>query len=148
MKEHINEHDMTKKMMDIIRGGFKTLLKENETDETDRDYSIDIKPGTAEYTKQLQEMQTIDASGEIIDFKIYPNDKNVTLVGVYKKTSEVDSGVHFSFVLNDEEPKITMQDVNLDSEFMTKLQGFFQNWKNEWYLELPKSYKPKTDEES
>ena len=24
MKENINEHDMTKKMMDILRGGYKT----------------------------------------------------------------------------------------------------------------------------
>lgn len=28
MKENINEHDMTKKMMDIIRGGHKSLIKE------------------------------------------------------------------------------------------------------------------------
>lgn len=30
MKELINEHDMTKKMMEIMRGGFKPLLKEEE----------------------------------------------------------------------------------------------------------------------
>lgn len=30
MKENINEHDMTKKMMDIIRGGHKSLIKEVE----------------------------------------------------------------------------------------------------------------------
>ena len=30
MKENINEHDMTKKMMDIIRGQHKSLLKEVE----------------------------------------------------------------------------------------------------------------------
>ena len=28
MKERINEHDMTKRMMDIMRGGYKPLLKE------------------------------------------------------------------------------------------------------------------------
>jgi hypothetical protein len=30
MKESINEHDMTKKMMQIMRGGYKPLLKEEE----------------------------------------------------------------------------------------------------------------------
>ena len=32
MKESINEHDMTKKMMSIMRGGYKPLLKEEESD--------------------------------------------------------------------------------------------------------------------
>jgi hypothetical protein len=148
MKENINEHDMTKKMMDIMRGGFKKILKENEANEYDRDYVIDIRPGTAEYSKQLEELKTVDASAKIIDFKIYPNEENVKLSGVYKENSTVNSGVHFNFMLNDEEPKITMQDVNLDSEFMNKLQGFFEVWKDEWLTELPKSYKPKSNDQS
>lgn len=35
MKESINEHDMTKKMMSIMRGGYKPLLKEQEETEVD-----------------------------------------------------------------------------------------------------------------
>ena len=35
MKENINEHDMTKKMMSIIRGGYKAKLL-NEQDENKR----------------------------------------------------------------------------------------------------------------
>ena len=31
MKENINEHDMTKKMMSVIRGFNKQLIKEAET---------------------------------------------------------------------------------------------------------------------
>lgn len=35
MKENINEHDMTKKMMEIIRGGFKTkIIKEADESQT------------------------------------------------------------------------------------------------------------------
>ena len=33
MKESINEHDMTKKMMEVMRGGYKPLLKEEEINE-------------------------------------------------------------------------------------------------------------------
>jgi len=144
MKENINEHDMTKKMMDIMRGGFKKIMTENETNEYDRDYVIDVKPGTAEYNKQLQELQTVDVDVKIVDFKIYPNEQNVKLIGIYKgNNNAIDSGVHFTFNRNDEEPKITMQDVNLNSEFLTKLQQFFATWKEEWIRELESSYKPK-----
>jgi hypothetical protein len=31
---------------------------------------------------------------------------------------------------------------------MNKLQGFFEVWKDEWLTELPKSYKPKSNDQS
>ena len=35
MKQRINEHDMTKKMMDVLRGGYKTMLNEEVDDQKD-----------------------------------------------------------------------------------------------------------------
>lgn len=143
MKENINEHDMTKKMMDIVRGGFKKLIKEDDS----REYVIDVRPSDAAYKAELAKLQTVDASAEIKEFKIYPNEKNVKLNGVFKENNDsVNSGVHFNFMVRNEEPKITMQDVNLDNEFLNKLNGFFVTWKDGWLKELPQSYKPKTDE--
>lgn len=142
MKENINEHDMTKKMMDVMRGGFKKLIGENNGDE----YVIDVKPGDAAYKAELEKIHTVDNSGRITDFKIYPNDMNVKISGVFKENNDsVNSGVHFNFMLKNDEPKITMQDVNLDSDFLTTLTGFFATWKKNWYDELRKSYKPKND---
>ena len=76
MKENINEHDMTKKMMDIMRGGYKNKLI-TEADEIEKAIPIDDKDtlepkkGDAVYSAELKKLQNIvDPSAEITNFKI------------------------------------------------------------------------------
>jgi len=88
MKENINEHDMTKRMMDIIRGGFKTRLI-TEVDEPtqptqdvnsqaqivpkidDRRDTVEIKSGDAMFEEELKSLTEIDKSATIDSFIIY-----------------------------------------------------------------------------
>ena len=42
MENNINEHDMTKKMMAMIRGGFNSVLLTEESNETQ---AVDIEAG-------------------------------------------------------------------------------------------------------
>ena len=81
MKQRINEHDMTKKMMDILRGGYKDMLTEEVDNQKDtKDYTTS-NPIYQEELKKIKE--TVDSSIEIDEFRSYinPNNKNVMMTG-------------------------------------------------------------------
>lgn len=143
MKENINEHDMTKKMMDVMRGGFKNILKENLQDKEDPDYTVDVTKGTNLYNQELKELQAINTNVTIEDFKIYPNGRNgrgdVKLSGVFLYNNDsTDSGVQFTFRLSSEAAKLSMQDVQLPEKFMDKLNGYFATWQDKWNVDIEK----------
>jgi hypothetical protein len=56
MKESINEHDMTKKMMQIMRGGYKPLLKEesnmSDMEEINQNVNQETKEGLAKAPRE------------------------------------------------------------------------------------------------
>lgn len=155
MKETINEHDMTKAMMSIMRGGYKKLLKEDNPQETsmensgqpvidvpsDKDDTITLQQGNAEYNQELKKLQDIvNPSGKITNFKIYPSDDNIIIEGTFLRNEAQDSGVKFTMALTAREVKIEMLGQNdLDnevSEVLTKLKGYYGVWCNEWYKKL------------
>lgn len=143
MKENINEHDMTKRMMDVMRGGFKNVLKEDIQNKQDPDFTVDIKKGMTLYNTELKELQAINANVTIDDFKIYPNGRNglgdVKLSGVFLKNNDsTDSGVNFTFRLSSEAAKLSMQDVQLPSDFIDKLNGYFATWQEKWFVDIEK----------
>lgn len=96
MKENINEHDMTKKMMSIIRGGYTSkLLTENDgvtpniepnfvPNAAPNDNLIELTDDDVEYQEELKKLEDqIYAPVKIISYKIDPKAKNVTLEGVF-----------------------------------------------------------------
>ncbi len=131
MKENINEHDMTKKMMDIVRGGFKNkLITENEEDDF-----ISPTPSDAIFQDQLKKLQIIDSSAQITNFKIYPNDMNVIIEGTFLKRATDDSGITFKMELTGRDIETSMDNIDLDSkvnEILKRLTGFYEVWQEEW----------------
>ena len=135
MKEHINEHDNTKKMMDIIRGGYKLILTENDPQNmqpsTEEKDTISPKKGDSIFNdeyKKLSEM--IDPSIEITNFKIYPVDKNAIIEG-----NLLNGRVEYRMELREDEAQIDTTSIGLNdsnNEIFKKLQGYFKNWKDEW----------------
>ena len=153
MKNSINEHDMTKKMMDIIRGGYKSRLI-SEADEMApepdeyRD-TLDVKKTDSVYKAELKKLQDIvDPRVEIANFKIYPQDSNVLMEGIFLKGENEDTGIKFRMSLAAGEINITMSNIEVTDKvslLLTKLKGYYENWVDEWALKLANEYKPKND---
>ena len=150
MKENINEHDMTKKMMDSIRNGFKTLVTEEveeaetevdnteavagddlpepteEEEEIEKESEDTISPisGDAVFNDELKKLQdTVNASAKITNFKIYPSDDNVMIEGLFLRNENENSGIRFTMTLNAREVKLEMQGSNdLDDDVIDLLK--------------------------
>jgi len=134
----INEHDMTKKMIDTIRGGYKTLLNEQE------DSSINLKAGDQVFDDELKKFSdTVDPRVEFTLFNIYPNDQNVIITG------KLDIGIEFRMSKKDTDGlkiKTDNMDVNSDNtNILNKLNGYYQNWVRDWAEKLRTEYKPKVN---
>jgi hypothetical protein len=173
MKESINEHDKTKQMMDIIRGGFKKLIKEEDTqpmdavtepqkskqleagddlpepEEQDGEDTLSPQPGDAAFKDELKKLQdTVDPRVKITNFKIYTVDQNVIIEGVLLQRESENSGIHFKMDLAAGDIETSMQDIELDDKVsfvLQKLKGYYENWVDEWALKLANEYRPKED---
>ena len=158
MKERINEHDMTKRMMDIMRGGYKPLLSEEATNmgmsatpqEGEPAESKDVitpVAGDAVFNDELKKLQdTVDPRVKITSFKIYPVDENVIIEGVFLQREKEGTGITFRMSLAAGEIETSMNDIELSDKvslLLQKLKGYYENWVDEWALKLPNEYRPK-----
>lgn len=159
MKESINEHDMTKRMMDIMRGGFKPLLKENEEPVSNEPITNDmVNPneaddvvtpvkGDAVFNDELQKLRdTVSPRIKITSFKIYPTDENVIIDGVMEYKESEGTGITFKMSLAAGDVETTMNDIELNdniSDLLHKLKGYYENFRLEWSKKLPNEYRPK-----
>lgn len=158
MKEKINEHDMTKRMMDIMRGGYKPLLSEEATNmgmsatpqEGEPAESKDVitpVAGDAVFNDELKKLQdTVDPRVKITSFKIYPVDENVIIEGVFLQREKEGTGIIFRMSLAAGEIETSMNDIELSDKvslLLQKLKGYYENWVDEWALKLPNEYRPK-----
>jgi hypothetical protein len=173
--EKLNEHDMTKKMMDVMRGGYKSLLTEfvdtpnmgtqqikqqpdpeqpttkmvDTVDGPEPDGTLTPVQGDAVFNDELKKLQdTVDSSVEITNFKIYPSDKNIMIEGILEERNTQDSGIKFRMELKAGEIKTSMSDVDLTDEISTilnALQGYYINWRKEWGTRLPTEYPAKNN---
>jgi len=153
MKENINEHDMTKNMMDIIRGGFKSKLlveaDELKTDPDDQKDTISPVKGDSVFNDELNKlMDTVDASAQITNFKIYPTDRNVIIEGSLLEGENEGSGIRFTMSLKKRDIETSMDNVQLDdniSFILQKLRGYYQNWCDEWARKITTEYNQRKD---
>jgi len=140
-KTMINEHDMTKRMLDTIRGGL--LTESNEGNDV-----ISPAQNDPAYTEELKKFaDTVDARVQITKFKIYPNDKNVQFDG------RLDSGINFFMDVKAMNLSISITDeqggplrIYIDDNILKtlqKLDGYYKNWSDEWSNKLLTEYKPR-----
>lgn len=126
---HIDEHDMTKKMLNIIREGTST----ND--------AVDVV-GTELKSEQSQFMQIVSKSVQFNSFKVYPNTRNAILTGTisdlnlqFQCTLEGINGLY-----------INVNNMQLSDDTMEVLQhltGYYKRWHDEWAQKLVTDYKPK-----
>jgi len=154
MKEKINEHDMTKKMMSMIRGGYKTIL----TEETNEVKAVDIDTNTPIYKdeqKKIKEIVYPIAVIKSITVSKQGDSRNVNMKVVFLEGSD-GSGVDTTSSDNDQTPTWVNQDnrsgvyfemdllrgyedpivKNVSNpklpEILNKLEGYYDVWATEW----------------
>jgi hypothetical protein len=154
MKDKINEHDMTKKMMAMIRGGFQTVLKE----EDERVEAVDIEKNTPIFKDELKKIKEIVypiVTIKAITVSKQGDSKNVNMKVVFLEgddgsgvstgqserqqmptwvNQDNSSGVYFEMdllrgyadpiVKNVSNPKLP--------EILNKLEGYYDVWATEW----------------
>jgi hypothetical protein len=175
MKESINEHDMTKKMMSIMRGGYKPLLKEQEEPEVD--------PETEQETEQEQTLAKPPREGRAsliqLDGSYFEMDKNdyrfKSLVEKFKDlvpqakitsvyiaepeglvingsalTFNKNSGLYFTLALSEDSILVSSENVQgkIGTEVQDKLQRFLDTLRDDSAGSREYQYNPQTDKEA
>lgn len=149
MSKIINEHEMTKMMIDVMSR--KILKEEEEKAEGDQPKTGDvIAPSESDstYTDELKKISdTVDPRVQITNFKIYPKDRNVELDG------RLDLGINFFMSIKEMKLSISITDeqgraikIYLDNDLLgiiQKLNGYYTNWTKEWAQKLNTEYKAK-----
>lgn len=152
----INEHDKTKTMIDIIRGGYKKLLSEEAPAATTPNANVEVnnqtinqqnqdaqnveaendadtknyERGTPEYDEEYKKLADIvDPSVNIDYLKVNPKTRKAEISGTI-----INGKATFTMDMMSDEVQldtslIALNDTN--SEIMRKLQGYFKNWKEE-----------------
>lgn len=146
----IDEHDKTKSMIEIMRGGYKKLLTEDapvaanngnqpldqqnqEAQLQDAESDADTKNyerGTPEFEEEYKKLADIvDPSVNIEYLKVNPKTRKAEISGTI-----INGKATFTMDMMSDEVQmdtnlISLNDTN--SEIMRKLQGYFKNWKEE-----------------
>jgi len=175
MKENINEHDKTKQMMEIMRGGFKNLITEfkngpdggtgtmlpdapntksleagdDSPEPSKSEDTLSPQPGDAVFNEELKKLQdTVDPRVKITNFKIYPTDQNVIVEGTLLQREGEETGIKFKMSLAAGDIETSMSDIELSDKVslvLQKLKGYYENWVDEWALKLANEYRPKNN---
>jgi hypothetical protein len=136
MSTRINEHDITKRMID-------TLRRINEGDE-DSDVITPAKNDPVYQEEHKKISDTVDPRVNITKFKIFPKDRDVQFEGRF------DTGINFFMSTRAMKLSISITDpegkpikIFVDADLIStiqKLNGFYENWTREWAQKLNSEY--------
>lgn len=140
--EILNERDVTKRMIEVLRN--TKLININE----ENDDTISPSENDSSFKDEVKKISdAVDPRVQITKFKIYPKDRDVQFEG------RLDSGINFfmstkamklSISITDESGQATR--IYVDSQLLStiqKLNGYYENWTREWAQKLNTEYKPK-----
>lgn len=142
--ERLDEHDMTKRMLNIIR---ESQTKKLITESDDRNDTISPQTNDPIYIDQLNKLQSIVSPRvKINTFKIYPTDGNVVIDGVFLQKEDENSGIKFRLSLSKGEIETSINNIELNdsvNKILSKLTGYYDVWANDWALKMADDFKPK-----
>jgi hypothetical protein len=141
-KDIINEHDVTKKMIDTLRS--KSFINEAE----EGNDVITPSENDAVFKDEAKKIaDTVDQRIQVTKLKIYPKDNDVQFEG------RQVFGINFFMSTKAGKLSISITDENgrpkqmfLDKEsldIINKLEGYYKNWAIEWGKKLNTEYKQK-----
>jgi len=131
--EHLNEHDITKKMLGTIR---KPILTEafNQNNDEEELTSSELSE------EQSGFRSAVSPRVDFTSFKVYPNTKNVVFSGKFENMG----GLEWQFTLEDADGLyITAENVPISDDAiitLKKLKGYYDNWADDWAQKLATEY--------
>jgi hypothetical protein len=142
IKDIINEHDVTKKMIDTLRG--KSFINEAE----EGNDVITPSENDAVFKDEAKKIaDTVDQRIQIKKFKIYPKDNDVQLEG--RQVFGIDffmstKAGKLSISITDENGRPKQMFLDKESlDIIKKLEAYYKNWSIEWATKLNTEYKQK-----
>lgn len=141
-EKKISEYDLTKQMLNTIRE-YTNPIGSGNVNNNDM-----IELSSQERSVEEDKFrETVSPKVQFTVFNIYPDDNNVVFGGKFMNlnglewqlTLEEDNGIF----LNCEGLQLTPQVLNI----LQKLNGYYENWSEEWAEKLGKEYKNKSDGE-
>jgi len=155
MKDNINEHDMTKKMMDIMRGGYKTKLIteaddnlqpnefEGQPEQPEQrmakppvdghqpidtqmdDTYLELGKGDNRYTDLSKQIFDI-SKARVTSIYVSPNG-DIVITGEAMKAG--NSALYFTMTTSDKNIRTSSENIQGDgvNEIISKLGGFLEN---------------------
>lgn len=133
----LNEHDITKKMLNVMRDSSnKSLVTESSDNDSIDVNKMDMDAELSKITQQVSPRIKINS------FKVYPRDSNAVMSGFIP-----DMDLDFSFTLSETDGLYTNSD-NLQltdntTSTLNKLRGYYKNWVKEWAKKMNTDYKNK-----
>ena len=132
--ENLNEQDMTKKMLNVIRKPITEAFNQNQGNDEEDLTSSEL----SEEQKAFRD--TVTPRVEFTGFKVYPKNKNVVFSGKFENMG----GLEWQFTLEDADGLyITAKNMPVTNDSLTtlkKLKGYYDNWADEWAQKLATEY--------
>jgi hypothetical protein len=150
----MSEHDVTRKMLDIIRESKenkKYAINESlnkkrflfEADENKEDKDLDATELTEEEKKFRD---TVSPRVKFNRFRLYPKAQNVEFSGKF-----TDSNIEWFYSLDDTRGVyITADLLQLNDQTLKQIQklvAYYESWSNEWATKIAEEYKNETKDE-
>ena len=150
----MSEHDVTRKMLDIIRESENTnkrIIKENvqirrllkEVDESKEDKDLEATE-LSEEEKKFRD--TVSPRVKFNRFRLYPKAQNVEFSGKF-----TDNNVEWFYSLDDTRGVyITTDLLQLNDQTLKQIQklvAYYESWANEWATKIAEEYSNETKDE-
>lgn len=153
--ENLNEYDITKRMINEIRGT-KRIITEDEEIGSDVDNEVDTTQQNNENNSDNQDEEeltsaelsdeqkkfrdTVSPRVEFTSFFIYPKNKNAVFSGKFKNLG----GLEWEYTLEDSDGLyISCDNVQMTEDAMNtikKLKGYYLTWAEEWAEKISTEY--------
>jgi hypothetical protein len=126
-KKRINEHDVTKKMLNVLREDI------GETQDTDGDGVVQVT-GEAKTEQEDKFKDIVTKAVKFTSFNVYPEAGNVTFGGI------INNELEFNFSMEESDAcYITCNNFRLSSDkadMIKKLQAFYTGWYDDMHTLL------------
>jgi len=147
----MNQHDETRKILDLIRESRKTPLNSNKKIITEQDINVqqekELDP--TEYAEEEKKFRdTVTPRVKFNKFKLYPQAQNVEFSGEF-----TDNRIEWFYSLDDSQGVyITTDLLQLRDDTLKQIQklvGYYKTWSEEWANRIAEEYENEVvDEEN
>ena len=140
----MNQHDETRKILDLIRENKKSVLSNSRRMLVEQDITVQEEKGELDPTELKEEEKkfrdTVTPRVKFNKFKLYPEAQNVEFSGEF-----TDSRIEWYYSLDDTQGVyITTDLLQLRDDTLKQIQklvGYYKTWQKSGQTELPKNMK-------